>query len=205
MPLQQAQTTPSNDSSLSMNLKPVGLGLTRNPSILSQASHNSDSGSTAKYGTRSGGRDWLGRSRSQPRLPLHSQDSHVSILSDHSSVDDRVRSPPNSAQKVFRRRLTSLTCSIVARHHTDARRHRDRSILFFTTLARPLALQILYHIPLSARSIPRQMPTSTKNSKSMLSSYPVRHGQKKASSRVNAISIRTPKNPRTKAGRKALP
>jgi hypothetical protein len=205
MPLQQAQTTPSNDSSLSMNLKPVGLGLSRNPSILSQASHNSDSGTTAKFGTRSGGRDWLGRSRSQPRLPLHPQDSHVSIRSDHSSVEDRVRSPPNSAQKVFRRQLTSLTCSIVAQRHTGVRRRRDRSIPLSTTRVRPSDSQTHYHTPLSVRSIPPPMPTLTKNSKNTLSSYPVRHGQRKVSSRVNAISIQTPKSPRTKAGRKALP
>jgi hypothetical protein len=112
-----------------MNLKPVGLGLQRNPSIMSQASHTSDSGGV-KYGSRSGGRDWLGRSRSQPRLPLHPQDSHVSIRSDQSSVDDRVRSPPNSPQKVSH--IFNLSHLQHRRSTSHGRTPSSRSIDSFT-------------------------------------------------------------------------
>src|SRR5271170_4773827 len=88
-----------------MNLKPVGQGLTRSASILSHSSHISDSGSIKarnQVNTKLGGRDWLGRSKSQPRLPLHPQESYVSIRSERSSMEERARSPPNSAQaKVF--------------------------------------------------------------------------------------------------------
>ena len=96
-PLQQAQPTPSNDSTGSMTLKP-GLGLTRSASIMSQLSQLSDNGSAKPR--KLNGRDWLGRSKSQPRLPLHPQDSYVSIASDRSSIDDRTRSPPTSQPKV---------------------------------------------------------------------------------------------------------
>ena len=203
-PLQQAQTAPSNDSNVSMSLKPAGFGLSRNPSIMSQTSHNSDSGGTAKYGTKGAGRDWLGRSRSQPRLPLHPQDSHVSIRSDHSSMEDRMRSPPNSAQKVFRIPIF-LTCSIVALPRTDERRHPDQSIRSRTIRVLRSGLQIHYHIQSSGKSILLVMSTSMKNFRSTPSSYPVPHGQKKVSSKVNAISIRIRKGPKTKAGQKVLP
>ena len=203
-PLQQAHTAPSNDSNVSMNLKPAGLGLSRNPSIMSQTSHNSDSGGTAKHGTKTVGRDWLGRSRSQPRLPLHPQDSHVSIRSDHSSMEDRMRSPPNSGQKVFRIPIL-LTCSIVAPPHTDERRHPDQSIHLRTIRVLRLGLQIPYHIQSSGKSILLVISTSMKNFRSTPSSYPVPHGQKKVSSKVNAISIRIRKSPKTKAGQKVLP
>ena len=80
-----------------MGLKPNGVS--RSASILSQASHVSDSESTKPRNPIKNGRDWLGRSRSQPRLPLHPQDSRVSIRSDRSSIEDNSRSPPNSSQK----------------------------------------------------------------------------------------------------------
>jgi hypothetical protein len=99
-PLEQAQPPPSNDSNPSMNLKPNGLGVSRSASVMSQASHFSDSGGTKTYtAPKASGRDWLGRSRSQPRLPLHPQDSHVSIRSDRSSMEESSKSPPNSSQK----------------------------------------------------------------------------------------------------------
>ena len=203
-PLQQAQTASSNESNVSMSLKPVGLGLSRNPSIMSQTSHNSDSGGTAKYGTKSAGRDWLGRSRSQPRLPLHPQDSHVSIRSDHSSMEDRMRSPPNSAQKVFRIPIF-LTCSIVALPRTDERRHPDQSIRSRTIRVLRSGLQIHYHIQSSGKSILPVMPILMKNFRNTLSFYPAHLGQKKVSSIANVISIRIRKNPKTKDGPKVLP
>lgn len=171
---------------------------------MSQASHNSDSGSTPKHGTRNGGRDWLGRSRSQPRLPLHSQDSHVSIRSDHSSVDDRVRSPPNSAQKVWHVLLV-LTCSIVVRRHTGGHRPRGRSIPSHTTQVRLLGSQAHCLTQSSERKIPKVMHTSMKNFKSTRSSSPVLRGQRRGSSRANVISIRITKSPKPKVGRKVLP
>jgi hypothetical protein len=97
-PLQQAQSIPTNDSNPA--LKTGGLGITRSSSILSQASHMSDSGSNnAPNPGKSIGRDWLGRSRSQPRLPLYPQESYISVRSGgRSSLEDRARSPPNSGQ-----------------------------------------------------------------------------------------------------------
>jgi len=100
-PLQQAQSSAaSNDSNTNLNVaKPIGLGLNRSASILSQASQTSESGSSKARNTVKGlmGRDWLGRSKSQPRLALNYQESHVSIRSDRSSFEDRARSPPNSS------------------------------------------------------------------------------------------------------------
>lgn len=99
-PLEQAQSVPSNDSNPTTSLKPNSFVISRSASILSQASHNSDSGSTiARNSVKAvGGRDWLGRSRSQPRLPSHPQDSRVSIRSDRSSMEERSKSPLNSSQ-----------------------------------------------------------------------------------------------------------
>lgn len=107
-PLQQAQSAPSNESNPS--LKPNGFGIRRSASVLSQSSHISDSGSTlGRNATKGlGGRDWLGKSRSQPRLPMHSHESHVSILSDRSSMEDRVRSPPSSSQRVYLSAITLI-------------------------------------------------------------------------------------------------
>jgi hypothetical protein len=99
-PLQQAQPSPSNESNPS--LKPDGVGMYRSASVLSHSSHISDSGSTKGRNAAKGlgGRDWLGRSRSQPRLPLHPHEGYASVLSNRSSMEERARSPPNSSQRV---------------------------------------------------------------------------------------------------------
>ena len=101
-PLQQAQSLPSNDSITCLSLKPAGLGMTRTASIMSHSSHVSDSGSTKARNSAKPGRHWLGRSRSQPRLPLHLQDNHISVRSDWSSMEERARSPltPSSVKVV---------------------------------------------------------------------------------------------------------
>lgn len=107
-PLQQAQSAPSNESNPS--LKPNGFGMHRSASVLSQSSHISESGSSKGRNAAKGlgGRDWLGRSRSQPRLPLHPHESHVSIRSDRSSMEERARSPPSSSQRVHPSEITLI-------------------------------------------------------------------------------------------------
>jgi hypothetical protein len=86
----------SGESSLAVTQK--GAGLSRSASILSHVSHVSESGSAkARSSVKSlMSRDWLGRSKSQPRLPVHFGDSNISLRSDRSSMEDRARSPPNN-------------------------------------------------------------------------------------------------------------
>jgi len=99
-----------------MNLKPgVGVGLDRSASILSHSSHVSDSGSTK--GSRV--RNLLSRSKSQPRLPLHPQESYISITSDRSSLEERAKSPPNI--RVFPHFTLILTISNPVRHLMEGR------------------------------------------------------------------------------------
>ncbi len=101
-PLQQAQSGAMNDSSPTLSVKPTGLGLSRSASIMSQASHISESGSSKGRNAMRHlvNRDWLGRSKSQPRLPQYPQESHISIHSERSSMEDRAKSPPNSSSRV---------------------------------------------------------------------------------------------------------
>ena len=128
-PLQQAQSGPMNDSSPTLNVKSTGLGLSRSASIMSQASHVSESGSSKGRNTVRNfvHRDWLGRSRSQPRLPQYPNESHVSIHSERSSMEDRAKSPPNSSSRVLLlppRSKSSLILSIFDLHLTVALRHQ---------------------------------------------------------------------------------
>jgi hypothetical protein len=84
-------------------------------SHMSQLSDNGSIKPARKLSKSPSGRDWLGRSRSQPRLPFHPQDSYVSIASDRSSIDDLARSPPISQPKV---------CSIVDLINSSIEGHR---------------------------------------------------------------------------------
>lgn len=83
-----------------MNTKSVGLGLNRSTSMMSHLSQGSETGSSkGRNPVRNMmSRDWLGRSKSQPRLPQYPQESHVSIHSERSSME---KSPPNSSQVIL--------------------------------------------------------------------------------------------------------
>ena len=186
-PLQQAHAAPTNDSNASMNLRPsVGLGLDRSASILSHSSHVSDSGSTK--GSRV--RNLLSRSKSQPRLPLHPQESYISITSDRSSLDERAKSPPNISQAVLSHVMTSLIFSNHGRRlmeglpQTCQWNHSTR-ILMITALQSASPTPFLK--PLSAKkTTPVQRPSSMKNSKNTPSSCQAHPGPKRASSNPNA-------------------
>jgi hypothetical protein len=119
-PLQQAQSNSPMEPTVIANPKMASLGLTRSASILSHSSHLSDSSTKARNPIKNMGRDWLGRSRSQPRLPLHPQESYISIKSDRSSTDERTKSPPPSAStKVPIFSVVRANYSMYARRHTQ--------------------------------------------------------------------------------------
>ena len=121
-PLQQANSGPANDSNPTLSVKPTGLGLSRSASIMSQASHISEAGSNKGRNTVRNfvTKDWLGRSRSQPRLPQYPSESHVSIHSERSSMEDRARSPPNSSSRVYSSKFPLIVASplLVSRSYT---------------------------------------------------------------------------------------
>lgn len=97
-PLKQANSNAQTESNTLANSKLGGVVLTRSASMLSQTSHISDTSGTKPRNPVKNfvGRDWLGRSKSQQRLPFHSQDSFVSIKSERSSTEERTKSPPPS-------------------------------------------------------------------------------------------------------------